>query len=286
MTSGCRFLGRCALAGFLALLAGCCSQSAKQAPQSRTVPPARVGVAPAPVPLMPNQELVTDERGIAAAQRALMQLGYNIGKADGVGGPATRRAILAFQKDHALAEDGRLTLAFAKVLNTFLVRASKVNATTLAAGDAVIFNDGSAEIASGERVVSWEQEGGRSLVAIRPSTAGWPPAARAGLDWATTHALDVAGAPPVQWSSTGVDQHFEIYATAALSPRETALAGTQSCRHFELRADGPQKHYPGIACRDSKGDWYLPHSRIQLARPATELGSQTGSDPDAGARAQ
>jgi hypothetical protein len=170
------------------------------------------------------------------------------------------------------------------MLNTFLAQA-KINTTTLAAGDTVIFGDESTEIASGERVVRWEQEGRRRLVAIRPSTAGWPPAARAGLDWATTHALDVAG-PPVQWSSTGVDQHFEIYATATLSPRETALAGTQSCRHFELRADGAQKHYPGIACRDAKGDWYLPHSRIRLARPATGLESQTGPDTDAGARAQ
>jgi peptidoglycan hydrolase-like protein with peptidoglycan-binding domain len=269
----------------LALLAGSCSQSAKQAPQSLAVRPAQVAVASAPATPVPDPELVTDERGIAAAQRALMQLGYNVGKADGVGGPATRRAVLAFQKDHALAEDGRLTLALVKMLNTFLAQAPKVNATTLTAGDAVIFGDGSTEIASGERVVPWEQESGRSLVAIRPSTAGWPPAARAGLDWATTHALDVAGGPPVQWSSTGVDQHFEIVATATLSPREAALAGTQSCRHFELRADGSQKRYPGIACRDSKGDWYLPHSRIRLAHPATGLESQTASAPGAGVRA-
>ncbi len=260
----------------LALLAGSCSQSAKQAPQ--TVPtPAATMVAPAaaPAPLTRDQELVADEHGIAAAQRALIQLSYNVGKADGVCGAATRRAILAFQKDHALVEDGRLTVGLANMLNTLLAQGPKINATTVAVGDIVIFGDGSTEIVNNERVVPWEQEGGRALLAIRPSTAGWPQAARAGLDWATTHALDVAGGPAIQWSSTGVDQHFEIVATAALSPRETALAGSaaQSCRHFELRADGPQKHYPGVACPYAEGGWYLPHSRIRLARPATGLGS-------------
>ena len=215
------------------------------------------------------------ERGIAAAQRALMQLGYNVGKPDGVIGPATRRAILAFQKDHGLVEDGRLTLTLAGMLNTLVAQIPKINATTVAAGDMVIYGDGSSETAGGERIVPWDQEGRHVVVAIRPSTAGWPQAARAGLDWAVTHALDIAGGAEISWSSTGVDQHFEIVATQALSPRETALAGgaAPSCRHFELRADGPQKHYPGLACPDAKGGWYLPHSRIRLARPATGLGT-------------
>jgi len=258
----------------LALLVGSCSQSAKQPPQT-VAAPAVAAPAAAPAALTRDQELVADEHGIAAAQRALIQLGYNVGKADGVFGTATRRAILAFQKDHALVEDGRLTVGLANMLNTLLAQAPKTNATTVAAGDMIIFGDGVTEFVNNERVVPWEQEGGRALLAIRPSTAGWPQAARAGLDWATTHALDVAGGPAVQWSSTGVDQHFEIVATAALSPRETALAGgaAESCRHFELRADGPQKHYPGVACPDAKGGWYLPHSRIRLARPATGLGA-------------
>ena len=270
MTSGSKLAG----AAVLALLAGACSQSAKQAPQALGAPAALVTATSVPPPL-PDPGLITDERGIAAAQRALMQLGYGVGKADGVSGPATRRAILAFQKDHGLVEDNRLTLALANMLNTLVAQMPKINATTVAAGDMVIFGDGSSETVSSERVVLWEQEGPHVLVAIRPSTAGWPQAARAGLDWAVTHALDVAGGPAIQWSSTGVDQHFEITATAALSPRETTLAGgaAQSCRHFELRADGPQKHYPGVACPDAKGGWYLPHSRIRLARPATGLGS-------------
>ena len=44
----------------------------------------------------------------------------------------TRRAILAFQKDHALVEDGRLTVGVANMLNTLLAQAPKINATTVA----------------------------------------------------------------------------------------------------------------------------------------------------------
>jgi peptidoglycan hydrolase-like protein with peptidoglycan-binding domain len=283
ISRGGRLSGLAVLASVVLLVASC-SQPAKPLPQIVTAAPPPVA-APVPAPT-PDQDLVTDERAIAAAQRALTQLGYNAGKPDGVTGPATRRAILVFQKDHALAEDGRLTFTLANMLNTLLAQLPKVNATTVAAGDTVIFGDGSVEIARGERAVTWEQDGSRGIVAIRPSTAGWPPAARAGLEWATTHALDVGGSgPPVQWASTGVDQHFEIYISTTLSPRETALAGNaaQSCHHFELRADGPQKRYPGIACRDAKGDWYLPHTRIRLAHPATGLGAQTASDSAAGA---
>jgi hypothetical protein len=160
------------------------------------------------------------------------------------------------------------------MVNTLAAQAPKIGTTNVTAGDTLLFGDGSKEVAKSERVVVWD-EPGHGLVAIRPSTAGWPPAARAGLDWAITHALEVAGSPPLAWSSTGVDQHFEIHATAALSPRETALAGplASSCRHFELHSD--QRHYPGLACRDANGEWYFLHSRIRLAHPARRLGSQT-----------
>jgi len=266
------FRSRCAPVLILALLGASCSQPAKQTPPTVAAPaPQSAAVAPPP---MPDQDSSLDEHTIAAAQRALTQLGYATGTADGVMGPATRRAIAAFQKDHGLAEDGRLSLALVAMLGTLAAQAPKINTTSVTAGDTLLFGDGSKEVAKSERVIAWE-EPGRGLVAIRPSTAGWPPAARAGLDWAITHALDVAGSTPLAWSSTGVDQHFEIHATAALSPREAALAGplASSCRHFELHGD--QRHYPGLACRDANGEWYFLHSRIRLAHPARRLGSQT-----------
>ncbi|HET7085114.1 MAG TPA: peptidoglycan-binding domain-containing protein [Rhizomicrobium sp.] len=260
----------------LGLSAASCSQQVK--PQPRTaaahVAPA-VAVAEKPASLStPSQELVSDERTILAAQRALAVLGYNGGKADGVLGPATRRAIQAFQKDHGLAEDGRLTFALADMLNSVVAQLAKSQSITVAAGDSIIFADGGVDSATHERSVQWDQD--RGIVAVRPSTADWPPPARAGLDWAITHALDDGGTAPIQWSSTGVDQHFEIHVFAALSPHEAAVAGNgQSCRHFELRAD--ERRYPGLACKDAKANWVLPHTSIRLARPAAALGAAGGS---------
>jgi len=253
----------------------------KPAPAPPPVAEAPKAVVPPPAPApRADRELVFDERAIAQAQRGLKQLGYNAGKPDGVGGPATRRAILAFQKDHGLAEDGRLTYAVAeKIRVALLADATKAAAIAVHAGDMLVYSDGVTEIVSADRMLEWEDEDTHSLVAIRPSVAGWPAAARAGLDWAITHALDMpASAKPVKWSSTGVDRHFEIRTFAALSPREAALVGGDagSCRRFELR--GNDGRYPAIACRDVKGGWYIPHSTIRLARAATELGSRAAKN--------
>jgi peptidoglycan hydrolase-like protein with peptidoglycan-binding domain len=273
-----------ALFGLLALglLAASCSQSARTRPQTIATPsaPSVTGAQAHASLSAPDRDLVTDEREILAAQRALTELGYNTGKADGMNGLATRRALQAFQKDHGLAEDGRLTFALAKMLNILLAQLPKSMSITVAAGDSIIFSDGSVDRSGHERVVQWGQEGSRAILAVRPSTADWPPAARAGLEWATTHALNEGNGDPVQWSSTGVVQHFEIRVFPTLSPQEAALAGAgPSCRHFELRGESPMRRFPGLACKDTKGDWYLPHTRIRLARPATALGSFSDSGP-------
>src|SRR5262252_7126367 len=95
------------LAGFC-LFAAACSHLAKPQTHAAAAPSApAVSAAEKPGALStPSQNLVTDERAVAAAQRALTLLGYTTGKSDGVMGPATRRAIQAFQKDHGIAEDG------------------------------------------------------------------------------------------------------------------------------------------------------------------------------------
>jgi len=261
------------------LLVESCSHANQPPPQAAAAPiPPSPPVSTARIPLPPlahDPALITNERGILAAQRALTELGYNSGEADGVIGPATRRAIQAFQKDHALAEDGRLTIALANMLANLVAQPSKSPSITVAGGDSVIFSDGSVDSAPRERIVQWDHEGERAIVAVRPSTAGWPPAARAGLEWATTHALDESNGPVVQWSSTGVAQHFEIHVSSALSAHETSVAGAgQSCRHYELRSSDPVRHFPAIACKNATGEWYLPHTRIRLARPAIALESQ------------
>jgi Putative peptidoglycan binding domain len=262
----------------LALIAVSCTHAPAPAP----APPAPVAEAPPPAPPPPpvvvpkvDPHLVSDSRAIAAAQRALGQLGYDAGKADGAGGPATHRAVLAFQKDHEMATDGRLTFDVAEKIRAALqAETAKAASIVLRPGDMLVYSDGVVEIAAAERTVQWEQEDTHSLVAIRPAVTGWPTAARAGLDWAITHALDTpASAKPLKWSSTGVDQHFEIYTYPALTPREAGLVGgdPQSCRRFEMHTDETQRRYPAIACRDVKGVWYIPHSTIRLARPASGL---------------
>ena len=256
--------------------------SCTQSPEPKLPAPvaAKPKNTPAPPPPLaapkPAPDLVTDERAVAAAQRALNQLGYDAGKPDGIGGPATRRAILAFQKDRELAEDGRLTFAVAERIKAALAAGtSNMAAILVHPGDLLVFSDGVTEFVSADRTVQWDEEDSHGLVAIRPSVAGWPAAARAGLDWAITHALDVpASAAPVKWSSTGVNRKFEIF-TSALAPREAALVGGDAgaCRRFEMRTDERQVRYPAIACRDDNGSWYIPHSTIRLARPASGLQS-------------
>ncbi|MEQ8346316.1 MAG: peptidoglycan-binding domain-containing protein [Sneathiellaceae bacterium] len=53
---------------------------------------------------------------VRAVQERLNGLGYEAGPADGLYGPATRRAILAFQADNGLPEDGRITPALRTAL--------------------------------------------------------------------------------------------------------------------------------------------------------------------------
>jgi peptidoglycan hydrolase-like protein with peptidoglycan-binding domain len=241
------------------------------------VPQSPVSRPQLPTPPKPERDLVTDPSAIMAAQRTLIQLGYTLGKPDGVLGPATQKAIKAFQKDHHLAEDERLTFAIAEKLKA-LVEVPSALVINARAGDMLVYSDGETEVITTKHTVQWggDNDGDRSLVAIRPGTNSWPAAARAGLEWALTHALDSpVDGPDIKWSSTGVSEHFQIR-TSSLSPREAELVGgaPDSCRRFDMRVEDIQLRYPGIACRDAKNQWYIPHSTIRLRRPVTALGQQ------------
>jgi hypothetical protein len=113
---------------------------------------------------------------------------------------------------------------------------------------------------------------------VRPATASWPLAARLGLDWALTHALQTPSEAPLEWSSTAVASHFEIKATARVTGAEAGLPDTyaaQSCRRFELVQTGtPASHLPGIACQNTAGIWTLPGTQIHLAAPASGIAGQ------------
>jgi hypothetical protein len=115
----------------------------------------------------------------------------------------------------------------------------------------------------------------RDLVAIRPQTNDWPGAARTGLDWAVTHALDSTTSTSLQWSSTGVATHFEIRTAASLSGKDAGLTGKNTalyCRRFDLAQSGqPTLHYPGIACQNPAGLWALPGTIVTFAAPASHV---------------
>lgn len=260
------------------LVLGGCAKKAEPVPEPVVAAAPEPPPPPPPPAPKPDPDLVTEKNAVIAAQRTLLQLGYKAGKPDGAMGPATQRAIQAFQKDHGLAEEGRLTTSLVARLKTALAAATaKAAVIALRQGDMLIYNDGEVEFAGAGREVQWEQSDPRELVAIRPDMGDWPAAAKAGLDWALTHALEVpATAKPVKWSSTGVAHHFEIRTFAALTPREAGLVGgsPQSCRRYELRTDDPQLRYPGIACQDTNGGWYIPHSTVRFARPASGLESR------------
>jgi peptidoglycan hydrolase-like protein with peptidoglycan-binding domain len=237
--------------------------------------PAPVHLAPVPAP---ESGLVSDAHGIGVAQRALNALGFAVGRPDGVAGPATRRAIIAFQKSKGLTDDGRLTTALLEKLKALQGEQPKESSISVQPGDTLIYSDGAVLIVATERTIHPQRGNGAILVAIRPSTKGWPTEARVGLDWAMTHALDESASDqPVLWSSTGVTGRFEIRAYPLLSLRDAKLGddAAQSCRRFEVRTDQPLRRYPGIACRDAKGAWYIPHSNVRLASPALELEPQT-----------
>jgi hypothetical protein len=109
------------------------------------------------------------------------------------------------------------------------------------------------------------------LIAVRPNTGNWPVAARSGLDWAISSALDNPGDSPIEWSSTGVAPHFEIKAWGHLNGGDLGLDedfASASCRHFELIESTKKVNYPGIACETVTGTWTLPGSRTAIAKPA------------------
>ncbi len=93
-------------------------------------------------------------------------------------GAATRRAVLAFQKDHMLAQDGLITPAVCSISSRHL-QAGQQRSTpiTLSAGDRLSIATVRSKLVAAERVVQWDQAFGKNvLVAARPATAGWPPA--------------------------------------------------------------------------------------------------------------
>src|ERR1700744_876057 len=223
----------------LALMLAACAQAPKSAPvpsPAPATPPIAAVDAPVPPAPRPDPALITSKQGIITVQRALIALGYTSGKADGKIGRATIQALIASEKDHGLPVDVRLTIGLAEKIRSAAEEAVHATVITVHPGDFLIYSDGKEEIATTERSLLWDQDPPGALIAIRPAMGGWPAAARAGLDWALTHALETpASSTPLKWSSTGVDEQFEIRTYAQLTPREASLVGGDpaKCRRFE-----------------------------------------------------
>lgn len=263
------------LASILVLMTACATVQTPPAvaPSLALAATAVPTLLPQPATVAPR--LVSDPASVKAAQRILTSLGYEAGKPDGVIGVATRAAIRAFQKDHKLPPDGDLSFSLLQMLKERADEASD-NLLALRGGDILIFQDGHSETLKERRNIYWSAEGSQGLLAVQPSTTGWPAAARAGLDWALTHALDSpVDSSGVRWSSTGVREQFRIRTFALLS-REMELIGDESgsCRRFELRLESSTYRYPGYACRDRKNQWFVPHSSVRFRRPVVALEKQ------------
>ena len=341
------------LTALMLLVLAACTQTPKPAP------------VPAPLPALPPplQAVETpavpaiDPAAFAQAQANLRALGYNPGKGGDPADPVFQRALISFQKDQGLDQDGmlgsqvmeklRVMRAALRTIPTaapgvfvYSGRASDHQALTLTtppegfAADApanflmplragtqgvlhLTRQDGAAVTVTcrtgkmagsnlplgkietlavdcrgeaaddpqwhdlfsprlGVVVERQSKAGRRELIAARPITANWPLAARAGLDWALSHALDdAAEKSSLQWSSTGVAPHFDIKVGARIKGGEAGLGksfAAASCRRFELAQTGSKASYPGIACQNSAGDWVLPGSSISIARPAGHAG--------------
>lgn len=94
------------------------------------------------------------------------------------------------------------------------------------------------------------------LVAIRLGGEGWPPAARAGLGWALQHTLESESkGKSIKWESSGVESKVTIRPTAARRVDESSY-----CRTFEqtIVRENNRRVYPGVACRESSGQWLIP----------------------------
>ncbi len=94
------------------------------------------------------------------------------------------------------------------------------------------------------------------LVAVRLGGAGWPPAARTGLEWALADGLDnrVDG-EEFTWQSSAVDGDVRI--EIGTTSRNADGAACRSYVQVLTTAAG-ERRYPALACRDSGGAWNVP----------------------------
>jgi putative peptidoglycan binding protein len=93
-------------------------------PSQTQQPPAATPTARPAITVSPKTTLRRGDAGLAVRtlQRALRRLGFAVG-VDGVFGPKTEEAVIAFQRAHGLSADGVLGAQTARALNSALEKA-------------------------------------------------------------------------------------------------------------------------------------------------------------------
>lgn len=95
------------------------------------------------------------------------------------------------------------------------------------------------------------------LVSLRPAWKDWPPAARAGLDWAIQDTLTTGEkGMGVEWGSSGVSTKLTIVPGITFK-----ASGDRRCRKYALIQAPPlaPRVYPAISCWDrEKEKWLVP----------------------------
>ncbi len=106
-----------------------------------------------------------------------------MGKPDGIAGAATRRTVMAFQRDHALSQDGLITAGLIEKLKTLQAAQKRSAAINLSAGDTLIYSDSSVERVAADRMVQWDQAFGKKHAGGGAARHRGVAAARRALVW-------------------------------------------------------------------------------------------------------
>jgi peptidoglycan hydrolase-like protein with peptidoglycan-binding domain len=99
-------------------------QTTEEAPETETQPAETTAAEPFQITVPTSAPIgpTSPQKTIKQLQRALLLLGYKIGKADGVWGEKTRKAVVNFQKQHDLEADGLVGQETAKAINQELAK--------------------------------------------------------------------------------------------------------------------------------------------------------------------
>ncbi|MFZ4807455.1 MAG: N-acetylmuramoyl-L-alanine amidase [Hyphomicrobiaceae bacterium] len=115
------------------------------------------GLGRAPQPVVGGLTIGARGASVEAAQQRLAELGYQVGsrkpdgRFDGVFGPQTRVAVLAFEAENKLETDGVLSLADRELLESDTAKAMPVGARAVATADDLAAK-GSAEVGNSRKI--------------------------------------------------------------------------------------------------------------------------------------